>query len=374
MRVLYVLGHGTLGGIERHVQAILNNLPAEVEPALCVLMEPGVISDQIVQMGVPAHFAGAKRGFDPRAFVGLRKAVRKYRPCVVHSHEMHSMSALAIVSLRGVVRVHTEHCSYANSPSQIKSRIVWRTLSSQFDRILGVSQNTRQSIVQAGLVSRERTEVLPNAIDLQSLPARNTTCLHKELGISKDHHLIGMAGRLAEQKDWRSFLQVCALIARREDSARFVAIGDGPQKAQLHDLACELAIGDRVHWLGWRDDALRLLGGLDVFLLTSYHEELPTTLLEALAMETPVVGFLPGGGTEDVLQHTPDSPPAILLPQRDCEQLASLACKILNDPIRADQLRAQGKAVVHRHYDMKSVAKKLVGTYSDLLEKRGLNA
>ena len=138
----------------------------------------------------------------------------------------------------------------------------------------------------------------------------------------------------------------------------------------MEQTADKLGIADRVHWLGFRDDTPDLLRQFDVFLFTSLHEELPTTLLEVFALRTPVAGFVPKGGTSEILELC-KSPPGVFLQQRSPQPLASAVNDLLNDPLRADAMTEEGFRVVREHFNMHAIAAQVMGIYDASLSGEG---
>ena len=109
------------------------------------------------------------------------------------------------------------------------------------------------------------------------------------LGVRGRSPVVGFAGRLVAQKDPGVFVDAAAQVATARGGARFVVIGDGPERAALEASARRLGIADRITFLGHRADALELYAGLDLLVLTSRYEGLPFTVLEAMGLGVPVV-------------------------------------------------------------------------------------
>ncbi|HET8742215.1 MAG TPA: glycosyltransferase family 4 protein, partial [Gaiella sp.] len=144
-------------------------------------------------------------------------------------------------------------------------------------------------------VEPERLTVVPNpAPVLPSLPSREEA--RAALGV--DGVTLATAGRLTRQKALGDALAALA----RVDGAGLVVAGDGPQRAVLERNAQELGVSDRVRFLGAlpRDEVLRVFRAADAALLTSAWENLPHSVLEALAVGTPVVATAVGGVPEVV--------------------------------------------------------------------------
>ena len=172
-----------------------------------------------------------------------------------------------------------------------------------------------------------RVDVVPNpAPEVPEHPTRDEA--RATLGI--DGFALGVAGRLTAQKALGDTLEA---LARVPDVALLV-LGDGPERAELERRAGELGVADRVRFLGagTRDDVIALFRAVDAALLTSAWENLPHTLLEALATGTPVIATAVGGIPEVVR----DEENGLLVPPRDIAAIASAIDRLVHD----DALRA----------------------------------
>ena len=184
----------------------------------------------------------------------------------------------------------------------------------------------RQIAIGWGL-DPSRVDVVPNpAPELPEHPTRDEA--RATLGI--DGFALGVAGRLTAQKALGDTLEA---LARVPDVALLV-LGDGPERAKLERRAGELGLADRVRFLGagTRDDVIALFRAVDAALLTSAWENLPHTLLEALATGTPVIATAVGGIPEVVR----DEENGLLVPPRDIAAIASAIDRLVHD----DALRA----------------------------------
>ena len=130
----------------------------------------------------------------------------------------------------------------------------------------------------------------------------------------------------------------------RLDGVSLVVLGDGPERAALERRSAELGLAGRVRFLGagTRDDVVRLFRAADAALLTSAWENLPHTLLEALAVGTPVIATAVGGVPEVVR----DGENGLLVPPGDVEAIAAAIERLLGDaPLRAALAAAAAPSV-----------------------------
>ena len=167
-----------------------------------------------------------------------------------------------------------------------------------------------------------RVTVVPNpAPELPALPPRDEA--RAALGLSGP--ALGTAGRLTAQKALGDAL---AALARVPD-VELLVLGDGPERAALERRAEELGVAARVRFLGagTREDVVALFRGVDAALLTSAWENLPHTLLEALAAGTPVIATAVGGIPEVVV----DGENGLLVPPGDIDAIASAVDRVVHD-------------------------------------------
>jgi glycosyltransferase involved in cell wall biosynthesis len=160
--------------------------------------------------------------------------------------------------------------------------------------VLCPSAFLRELVLSWG-VAQERVSVLPNpAPDVPDLPPREE--LQRDLGLNGA--TLAFAGRLTAQKSLDRALEAVAAA----DGVRLVIAGDGPDRAPLEKRARELAIADRVSFLGPqpRERIVELFRAADATILSSSWENFPHTVVEALAVGTPVLAMESGGVGEVV--------------------------------------------------------------------------
>lgn len=217
------------------------------------------------------------------------------------------------------------------------------------------SEYLREIALRWGLDS-SRVSVLPNAApELPPLPTRDEA--RRALGIGAGF-LLGFAGRLTVQKALPTLLEAVAAVP----AATLVLLGDGPERAALEQQAATLGLGTRVQFLGGgsREDVLRLFRAADVAVLPSAWENFPHTVVEALAVGTPVLATSVGGVPEVV---TPDVN-GVLVAAGDAHALRAAISRLAGDPDAVAQLAA-GAAPSVAHL----AEERLLGTVAAVLQR-----
>jgi glycosyltransferase involved in cell wall biosynthesis len=198
------------------------------------------------------------------------------------------------------------------------------------------SDYLRQLTISWG-VEPSHVSVLPNpAPSLPDLPPRDE--LKEAFGLNGA--TVAFAGRLTAQKSLSRALEAVAAA----DDVRLVIAGDGPDRAALEAHARRLGLEDRVRFLGPqpRDRVVQLFHAADATILTSSWENFPHTVVEALAVGTPVLA-METGGVGEVVQ---DGVNGLLVPAGDTPALASAVGRYFADAELRERLRGQAAASV----------------------------
>ena len=189
------------------------------------------------------------------------------------------------------------------------------------ERVLVPSAYLRGIALGWGLTP-ERVGVIPNpAPELPQLPSREEA--RAALGVTGP--ALATAGRLTAQKALPDALQAIA----RVPAVELLVLGDGSERPALEREAETLGVSDRVRFLGagTRDDVLRLFRAADAVLVTSAWENLPHTVLEALAVGTPVIATAVGGIPEVVV----DGENGLLVPPHDVDAIAAAVARLVRE-------------------------------------------
>jgi glycosyltransferase involved in cell wall biosynthesis len=190
--------------------------------------------------------------------------------------------------------------------------------------------------------------------------------LRTRLGVPAGRLIFGALGRLNEEKGFSVLVEAAArLIGRGLDIEVWIA-GDGPQRSALESQVRGYNIMDRVRFLGFWEQTLDLYAALDGFVLSSVREGLPNVLLEAMAMQIPVVSTrVPG-----VLELIQDGENGLLVGIRDAAGLADAMARLAVDSALRSRLGAAGRARVEADFDFRRRADIERAAYDRLLMNR----
>jgi glycosyltransferase involved in cell wall biosynthesis len=185
----------------------------------------------------------------------------------------------------------------------------------------------------------------------------------EELGIPWDVATIGFVGRLIEGKGVDIFLKAATKVAEQKKDARFIVVGSGPLEENLKMMAADLGLSHNVIFTGWRNDVLDIISCFDVLIqaTTTFPESFGNTIIEAMALNKPVIASRVSGPDEIVL----DGETGFLVEPGNVEQLAEKMFAILDDRELAEELGKNGRHLVENRYNVK----KEMFVYEDIYRK-----
>jgi glycosyltransferase involved in cell wall biosynthesis len=244
-----------------------------------------------------------------------------------------------------------------------------RALARVTDRLIAISPQIERDLVSTYRIGRaDQYAVVPLGFDLAPF-ARVTDAdraqSRQALQIPPDARVVSTVGRLTAIKQHELLLEAARAIHRELPHTLFLIVGDGERRAELEAKARELAIGDRVRFLGWRRDLDVVYGATDVFALTSRNEGTPVALIEAMASAVPGVST-DVGGVADVIAE-----PAIgrRVADGDPVAFARAVIELLHAPGRREMGERARHHVLGR-YGLERLVTDILALYRETLETR----
>jgi glycosyltransferase involved in cell wall biosynthesis len=186
------------------------------------------------------------------------------------------------------------HVEDGFGPDESPDRQQWRRAAmrrlflSRCARVIVPSRVLYDVAVDKWHLPQSRMLYIPNGIDCDRFAAMPDAGLLSKLRISQSDLVVGTVAALRPEKNLVRLLRAFSLLAP-EPPAKLVIVGDGPERARLESEAARLSIADRVVFTGTLSAPERVLGRFDVFALSSDTEQMPNSVLEAMASKLPVV-------------------------------------------------------------------------------------
>jgi glycosyltransferase involved in cell wall biosynthesis len=361
IRLLLVVDSLEVGGAERQVVDLAVALRRKGYGVTIACSVAGDLSGALEEAGIPVRpllRRLAKRRLSLAYALRLRRLLRKERFDLVHAHIYASVVAAAIATLRSdvplVITEHTE-ASWQDWRARWVSRWVYRRVA----RIIAVSTPIRRRLIERDNVHPDLIAIVPNAVVSTSGPHADAP-LPAEL---RERLLVGVVARLQPEKGVAIFLKAAARVAPQFPEAHFVVAGDGPLRQQLADLAEDLGLKSRVHFLGFRSNASALMKSLDVLVVPSLSEGSPLVTLEAMAAGVPVVASAVGG-IPDQMRHDKEG---LLIPPGDPDALGDTLLALLRDTDHARRLGEAGRRRATSRFSHATMVRQIEDVYHAVL-------
>ena len=277
-----------IGGVETHVKEISERLVKAGHDVEVITTDPtGKLNKKDTINGVKVirfrSFApGNAYYFAPQIYFYLKK----HNYDVLHAHSYHALPALfAALGKRERRLVFTPHYHRSGHTAfrnllHKPYRILGKMIFSRADSVICVSEYEK-GLVESDFRVTEKTVKIPNGINFSEF--ENLKRQQKKDG----EKILLYVGRLEEYKGVQYIIQSLHEL----QDFRLKVVGKGPYEAELHNMAKNLGVADRVEWLKdlSRGELLECYASADVFLMLSSHEAYGITVAEALAAGTPCV-------------------------------------------------------------------------------------
>ena len=297
-----------------------------------------------------------------RALAALVAEVRDFRPDVVHTH-----SALAgrlgriAAGIHGVpIRVHTYDANLLwGGLSPAGSRILIgaeRALARSTDSLIAGGIRVRDELLAAGIGRPDQYEVMAPSVSLGLVPDRDEA--RRTLGLSRGGPVVAFVGQITSVKRPDRLLAVARQLRTPVPDVQFVVCGEGDRLTGMVNQSATHRLN--MTFLGWRADVETVYAAADVVLLTSDHEGMPASLIEAGLAGRPVVAT-DVGSVAEVVRHGETG----LLTDRDIPNISRSVERLLRD----DSLRRRMGLAAFAETTRRFGSDRLVGDAAELYRR-----
>lgn len=375
MKVLYILTKSGIGGAQKYVADLANNLDKSrfESKVLCGGKDLKWLSNKTHPWFLFFN--------DWMAVFELIKIIKKEKPNIVHLNSSKAGVIGAVAALfMGKNRpkmIFTAHGWVFNPTNELswlvrQFYIVLHKFAAMFqDKIICVSGYDYNLGLQYDICEQEKLVKIHNGINpdmkfLSKKEARNNlefkiynlqiTNINKENILKNSWKWVGSIGRLVKEKNYNTLVEAAKFVK----NAYFFIIGDGPELKNLQFTIYNLQIGDRFFIIPPSGNDAQYLKAFDVFAMSSVKEGLPYTLLEAMAAELPIVVTEAGGMPELIKNHEN----GLMVAQKNPEALARAIGGLIENKEIAKELSQKAKEVVSESFSLEKMVKSTEKLYN----------
>ena len=295
--------------------------------------------------------------FDLLSARKLAQQVREAEIDIIHAHTSHA-HAIACLTRRMARRGRVIVSRRVAFPP--KTNWFNRLKYACPDRFVSVSRKVDETLADFG-IPEEKRRVVHSAVDLARLNVEPVP--RAALAVPEGVPLLVSAGALVGHKDHANLIAAFNTLRNAFPAAHLVIAGEGKLRGVLEAQIARCGLSGQVHLLGHRDDAPRIIRAGDVYISSSWSEGLGTSILEALACETPVVATRAGGADEMVC----DGVTGRLVPVRDSAALAQAVTSTLGNLAEARAMAKAGATDVRERFTAARMVAGNIAVYQELL-------
>ncbi|RKZ06479.1 glycosyltransferase family 1 protein [bacterium] len=308
---------------------------------------------------------------------------RRERFDIVHAHTpIAGLIGRVAARIAGVpVVIYTAHGFYfhENMHGLVKKLFVAveRFGARLSDVVFVQSREDYEEALSLGIAPENKLIHIGNGVDIdkfdRSRYEQKASVIRGELSLGEGP-VVGFVGRIVREKGAVEFVKAASMVAERFPSAEFVMIGEPLPSdrdgcfEEVQRLKKQLNLGSRLKLVGYRRDVAKLMSVFDVFVLPSYREGMPRSLIEAMATGLPVVATDIRGCREEV----EDRVNGILVPPRSHEALAEAVAEILSDGHLRSEMGARGRERARRYFDERDVIERQTREIGKLIASKNV--
>ncbi len=368
MRILFILPELKIGGAENQFIRLAEGLRQRGHDAriLCAFVE-GRYASWAREKKIPLQVLGAS-GWGPSLMNQLAQVFSDTAFDVVHT---------CVFSLHVFVGVPARK---AGVPVILSSRrgleleqplkLLWLEKAGNLfvDHVIANADAVREHFKKREHLSCSKISTIHNGIDLSEFQTgTGRQAIRREFNIPQDAPVVGTIANFSEYKGYPYLLEAANLVLKEMPAGRFLLVGDGPLLEKMKEIARKLEHGSRIIFAGSRRDSASFLDAFDVFIFSSLSEGLPNVVMEAMAMQKPIVST-PAGGIPELLEHNATG---LLVPFRDSKSMAEALLTLFKDPEKARRLGSAARAKVGTEFTVERLVKSHECAYQTLLRKKG---
>lgn len=372
IRTLYTVAFMEVGGSQTHLLQVLKLIDRDrFDPMLCCLTGEGALLDAARETGVPVFDGGMRSGFHPlqtcRAARRLASQIRRERVDVVHNYLLRA-NIVGTIAAR-LARVPAVLASKRGCHERRGIELAGAKLSNWLaDRVTANAEAVREFVHDNEGCPKEKMVVIPSGVDTDRFQPLGQGDYKTRLGLRADRPVVGVVTRMRVRKGVEEFLRAMHMVRERFPGTQAVVVGEVSLDPELQALVDGSGLGPDLHLLGRRSDMPEVFAAFDVFVLSSHDEGMSNAILEAMAMELPVVATDVGGTGEVVRQGES----GLLVPPKDPLPLATAIGEVLGDAARSRVMGRLGRQIVVDGFSARSMVRQMETLYISLLRERGV--
>ena len=363
MKILFFIESLRSGGKERRLVELLKGLSKYENISMdLVLTRREIHYTDIFNLNIKIHYIERKYlKKDPSLFFKFYRIARKFKPDIIHVWS--SMSAVYAIPTAKLLNEKFINSSITYALPVKRFSKLWLISKITFPLSDIIVANSQAGLRVHNLKQTHKHRVIYNGYDFERNNVKNTD-LKNELEISGNSLLVGMIGRFAPAKDYKTYIEVAERVVKKKSDIHFLCIGDGVNRKNIETLVHERQI-ENVHFLGIRSDIENICKNLDIGVLlnnTNGHAEgLSNAIMEMMASGLPVIATN-AGGTPELIENGIDG---FLVEPFAIDQIINQIIFLINNEDIGKRIGIKAAANIKELFGIKKMINNYIGLYNE---------
>ncbi|MBI3272531.1 MAG: glycosyltransferase [Planctomycetes bacterium] len=368
LRLLLVIDSLDVGGAEKQFIELVRRLDrGRYDVRVCLTVARGRLFQHLHGACDEIHVFQKRHRLDASSFFSLLRLLRSRPVDVVHSFLYYSNNLCKLAAgVAGVpVTIVSQRGSYDRTISRAK-QFFDRWTNRLADFVTTNAESIRAYQIRTQGVDADRIEAIANGLDTSDYPLSSTDGYPERMA-TEGRFVLAAVGRLDPFKGYDDLFEALSIVRRRFPGVSLAIAGEGPLRDELEADCVRRGLKGAVTFLGYHPDVPALLSSCYATVLPSLAEGMPNVLLEAMAVQRPVVATAVDGITELVVPGET----GLLVPPRDPGALARALEDLVASPERAREMGRAGRRRLEARFRIEETVRRFDALYQRLHARNG---
>lgn len=374
IKVIHVLQ--SAGGVAEYIKDLLNNIGNDrYENILIVSNDYKENEKNLEKMCSNIFYVDMIREInlkkDIDAIIKIKRILKKEKPDILylHSSKAGALGRLAAFFCRRIKIIYNAHGWYFNADIGKKKKIffqlVEKFLAYRTNKIIAISKSEYNSAIEKKICKENKLVLIENGIDVDKYADYENyrEYTREKLGIKDNDIVIGIVGRISEQKDPITSIKAAVELIKQKSNIYFMFVGSGDLEEEVLKIARKNNIESNIIITGWVENVKQYIAAFDIALLPSKWEGFGLAILEYMICKKPIV-VTKIGGIADILEN-PNS--AFFVEKENYKDIVNKVEKIIDKKNDINDMIEENYKICKTRFSIKRVAKQTDELFQEVI-------
>jgi len=364
LKILHINSEVSMGGGEHQVMYLMEGLNNRGHGSHLICQPDGVLYQHALQKNIIAFPLRMRGEADLLAAFKLALKIKKENYAVIHCHTPHAHALVAWASCflkKPPIRIVTRRVNFSIFRHNFLGLNVFK-YTKYIDHIIAVSQSIKDVFTNDG-IPLKKISVVHSGTDMDRYQGIKGDYIFREFSLPAGIPILGNVANLLEVKGQRWLIEAMEKVVKKIPRAHLFILGKGELEKELKEITSRSDLTKHITFTGFREDVGAFMNIFNVLVFSSLDEGLSATIIDALALEVPVVATRVGGLPE-IITHEKTG---LLFPPADPDALAQGIIWTLNNYDKAKEMAKRGKREVVERFSANAMVEGNLHVYQKMI-------